>query len=155
MRAGDVVESYRSGIPKDLMDSMGGTVDPGMLAARTAWRGNCLPLHMIPIGTLVFNVGTAKNRGAVFCRSAGTHATVISKDEVGERGPDGKRARAPKYVTVKLQSGEIRKVSRDACATVGVASNGNHQHRQLGKAGRKRWLGIRPTVRGLAMNACE
>ena len=155
MRAGDVVESYRSGIPQDLMDSMGGTVDPGMLAARTAWRGNCLPLHMIPIGTLVYNVGTAKNRGAVFCRSAGTHATVISKDESEEQGADGKRPKAPKYVTVKLQSGEVRKVSRDACATVGVASNGNHQHRQLGKAGRKRWLGIRPTVRGLAMNACE
>ena len=148
MRAGDTVESYRDGIPQDLMDSMGGTVDPGMLAARTAWRGNCLPLHMVPIGTLVFNVGSSKERGAVFCRSAGTFATVVSKDE-STRGSVGK------YVVVRLQSGEVRKVSRDACATVGVASNAHHQHRQLGKAGRSRWLGIRPTVRGLAMNACK
>ncbi|KAI9816420.1 MAG: hypothetical protein M1832_005087 [Thelocarpon impressellum] len=148
MRAGDTVESYRSGIPKELMDSMGGTVDPGMLAARTAWRGNCLPLHMVPIGTLVFNVGSARERGAVFCRSAGTFATVISKDE-GARGSVGR------YVTVRLQSGEVRRVSRDACATVGVASNAHHQHRQLGKAGRSRWLGIRPTVRGVAMNAAD
>ena len=147
MRAGDVVESYRPGIPQDLMASMGGTVDPGMLAARTAWRGNCLPLHMIPIGTLVYNVGSASERGAVFCRSAGTFATVLSKDDEVEGG------RPPRFVTVKLQSGEVRKVSRDACATVGVASNAHHQQRQLGKAGRKRWLGIRPTVRGLAMNA--
>jgi len=52
-----------------------------------------------------------------------------------------------------LQSGEIRKVSRDACATIGIASNPHYMHRQLGKAGRSRWLNIRPTVRGLAMNA--
>ncbi|KAI9851450.1 MAG: hypothetical protein M1838_003639 [Thelocarpon superellum] len=148
MRAGDAVESYRAGIPQDLMDSMGGAVDPGVLAARTAWRGNCLPLHMVPIGTLVFNVGSSKERGAVFCRSAGTFATVVAKDD----GPDGAVGR---YVTVRLRSGEVRKVSRDACATVGVASNADHQHRQLGKAGRSRWLNIRPTVRGVAMNAAD
>ncbi|KAI9674755.1 MAG: hypothetical protein M1817_001659 [Caeruleum heppii] len=148
MRAGDTVESYRSGIPENLMKSMGGAIDPGMLAARTAWRGNCLPLHMVPIGTTVFNVGSAKERGGVFCRSAGTFATVIAKDE-------DTSTQAGRFVTVKLQSGEVRKVSKEACATIGVASNANHQHRQLGKAGRKRWLGIRPTVRGLAMNAAD
>jgi ribosomal protein L2 len=146
MRAGDVVQSYRAGIPKDLLESMGGVVDPGVLAAKTAWRGNCLPLHMIPVGTMVYNVGSARNRGAVFCRSAGTYATVISKDDETTRGGE-------RYVNVRLQSGEIRKVSRYACATVGVASNPHYQHTQLGKAGRKRWLNIRPTVRGLAMNA--
>jgi ribosomal protein L2 len=147
MRAGDVVQSYRAGIPKDLLDSMGGVVDPGVLAAKTAWRGNCLPLHMVPIGTVVFNVGSTKGKGAVFCRSAGTHAVVVSKD-------DGTSTKAgQKYVTVRLQSGEIRKVSREACATIGSASNPHYQHRQLGKAGRSRWLNIRPTVRGLAMNA--
>jgi ribosomal protein L2 len=123
---------------------MGGVVDPGVLAAKTAWRGNCLPLHMIPIGTLIYCVGSAKERGAVFCRSAGTHAVVISKED---KGPQNR------FVQVRLQSGEIRKVSRDACATIGSASNPHFQHRQLGKAGRKRWLNIRPTVRGLAMNA--
>ncbi|EPE31563.1 Translation proteins SH3-like protein [Glarea lozoyensis ATCC 20868] len=146
MRAGDVVESYRAGIPKDLLDSMGGVVDPGVLAAKTAWRGNCLPLHMIPIGTFIYCVGSAKERGAVFCRSAGTHAVVISKEDKGSQN---------RFVQVRLQSGEIRKVSRDACATIGTASNPHFQHRQLGKAGRKRWLNIRPTVRGLAMNAAD
>jgi ribosomal protein L2 len=145
MRAGDYVQSYRSGIPKELLDSMGGVVDPGVLAAKTAWRGNCLPLHMVPVGTQVYCVGSAKTRGAVFCRSAGTYAVVISKDDDGS-GRD-------RYVNVRLQSGEIRKVSRDACATIGVASNPHYQYEQLGKAGRSRWLNIRPTVRGLAMNA--
>ncbi|KAF8867040.1 ribosomal protein L2 [Acephala macrosclerotiorum] len=148
MRAGDVVQSYRAGIPRDLLDSMGGVVDPGVLAARTAWRGNCLPLHMIPIGTIIYNVGSTKGKGAVFCRSAGTYATVVSKDDETTQGGN-------KYVNVRLQSGEIRKVSKDACATIGVASNPHYQHRQLGKAGRSRWLNIRPTVRGLAMNAAD
>ncbi|KAI9886426.1 MAG: hypothetical protein M1823_001744 [Watsoniomyces obsoletus] len=148
MRAGDVIESYRSGIPQELLDRMGGVMDPGMLAARTAWRGNCLPMHMVPVGTLVYNVGSRPERGGVFCRSAGTFATVIAKDPDTERGEG-------RYVTVKLQSGEVRKVARNACATIGVASNGNHRHRQLGKAGRSRWLGIRPTVRGVAMNAVD
>ena len=146
MRAGDVVQSYRAGIPKDLLESMGGVVDPGVLAARTAWRGNCLPLHMIPIGTVVYNVGSMAGKGAVFCRSAGTNAVVVSKDEDSSKS-------GQKFVNIRLQSGEIRKVSRDACATIGVASNPHYQHTQLGKAGRKRWLNIRPTVRGLAMNA--
>jgi ribosomal protein L2 len=145
MRAGDVVQSYRAGIPKDLLDSMGGVVDPGVLAAKTAWRGNCLPLHMVPIGTVVYNVGSMKGKGAVFCRSAGTHAVVVSKEDGSKSGQS--------FVTVRLQSGEVRKVSRDACATIGSASNPHYQHRQLGKAGRSRWLNIRPTVRGLAMNA--
>lgn len=144
MRAGDVIQSYRAGIPSDLLKSMGGVMDPGMLAAKTAFRGNCLPIHMVPLGTQVFNVGSTSGRGAVFCRSAGTFATVIAKDEVGKKVRD---------VTVRLQSGEVRKVAKDACATVGVASNPHYHFRQLGKAGRSRWLNIRPTVRGLAMNA--
>ncbi|GKT63689.1 50S ribosomal protein L2 [Colletotrichum tofieldiae] len=153
MRAGDVVHSYRSGIPKDLLDSMGGVVDPGILAAKTAWRGNCLPMHMIPIGTVVFNVGSRAKGGAVFCRSAGTYAIVVSKEE--ETRDDGTKVMTGKYVNVRLQSGEIRRVSKDACATIGVASNPHHQYRQLGKAGRSRWLNIRPTVRGLAMNSVD
>ncbi|KAI9716436.1 MAG: hypothetical protein M1812_005331 [Candelaria pacifica] len=148
MRAGDTVQSYMRGIPRNLLESMGGVIDPGMLAAKTAWRGNCLPMHMIPIGTLVFNVGSSKDRGGVFCRSAGTFATVVAKEA-------DTKSSLGQYVTVRLQSGEVRRVSRDACATIGVASNAHYQHRQLGKAGRKRWLGIRPTVRGLAMNASD
>ncbi|KAK3337304.1 translation protein SH3-like domain-containing protein [Cercophora scortea] len=153
MRAGDVVQSYRAGIPQELLESMGGVLDPGILAARTAWRGNCLPMHMIPVGTVVYNVGSRPKGGAVFCRSAGTHAVLVSKEE--ETRDDGTKVMTGKYVNVKLQSGEIRKVSKDACATIGVASNTLHHYRQLGKAGRSRWLNIRPTVRGLAMNAFE
>ncbi|KAF2842502.1 ribosomal protein L2 [Patellaria atrata CBS 101060] len=146
MRAGDTIQSYRSGIPNDLIQSMGGVMDPGMLAAKTAFRGNCLPIHMVPIGTQIYNVGSTAGKGAVFCRSAGTFATVVAKDENIKRMKD---------VSVRLQSGEIRKVSKDACATIGVASNPHHHFRQLGKAGRSRWLGIRPTVRGVAMNAAD
>ncbi|KAF2433920.1 50S ribosomal protein-like protein L2 [Tothia fuscella] len=147
MRAGDVVQSYRAGIPADLLKSMGGALDPGMLAAKTAFRGNCLPLHLVPLGTQVYNVGSTKNKGAVFCRSAGTYAIVVGKDD--------KAGKAFKHVSVRLQSGEVRKVDKDACATIGVSSNPHHHFRQLGKAGRSRWLNIRPTVRGLAMNACD
>lgn len=146
MRAGDTVESFRSGIPQELIKSMGGTVDPGVLAAKTTFRGNCLPMHLVPVGTQVYCVGSNPVRGAVFCRSAGTYATVLSKIEKKGSILD---------VVVRLQSGETRKVASNACATVGVASNPHHQFRQLGKAGRSRWLNIRPTVRGLAMNAVD
>ncbi|KAL1958609.1 hypothetical protein VTO42DRAFT_4206 [Malbranchea cinnamomea] len=200
MRAGDVVESYRSGIPEHLWESMGRSVDPGVLAAKTAWRGNCLPLNMIPVGTLIFNVGLHKDKGGQLCRSAGTYATVIAKagevpkdlplsmktkknvkqEGEGENTEDGNAAeeegntalaktessdppmteqewrklkKLSDHVAIRLQSGEIRLIHKDCCATIGVASNGDHQYRQLGKAGRKRWLNIRPTVRGVAMNA--
>lgn len=146
MRAGDTVESFRAGIPKEMIKSMGGQLDPGMLAAKTAFRGNCLPMHMVPLGTQVYCVGSQAKKGAVFCRSAGTYATVIAKEERGKKVID---------VTVRLQSGEVRKVAKDACATIGVSSNPHWHFRQLGKAGRSRWLNIRPTVRGVAMNAVD
>ncbi|KMU76383.1 54S ribosomal protein RML2 [Coccidioides immitis RMSCC 3703] len=173
MREGDVVQSYRAGIPKDLWESMGGVIDPGVLAAKTAWRGNCLPLHMIPIGTLIYNVGLHKDKGAQLCRSAGTFATVIAKsvegydpeadtitDEKGEvkhltLQDKHRLKKLSEHVTLRLKSGEIRLIHKNCCATIGIASNANHQYRRLGKAGRKRWLGIRPTVRGLAMNAMD
>ena len=152
MRAGEVVESFRQGIPQDLVDSLGGTLDVGMLAMATASRGNCLPLHMVPTGTIVFNVGLDPKKGGQICRSAGTWAMVLNKNDNEEQPGYRKRSL---WVDVRLRSGEVRKIHRDACATIGVASN-NLQHRgQLGKAGRKRWLGIRPTVRGVAMNANE
>lgn len=147
MRAGEEIESFRQGIPERILRELGGKPDAGMLAARTAWRGNCLPLHMISPGTVVYNVGLRKGKGAQLCRSAGTFATVVSKND-----GDPKYAM---YVDVKLKSGEVRRIHKECCATIGTASNVNFNRRQLGKAGRKRWLGIRPTVRGLAMNANE
>lgn len=195
MREGDVVESYRSGIPEHLWESMGGSVDPGVLAAKTAWRGNCLPLNMIPVGTLVYNVGLYPKKGGQLCRGAGTFATIIAKageapkelplsmtsktsvkenpeeaeiefvssEELAKKSEDTgpamtedewrKQKKLSEHVTIRLQSGEVRYIHKDCCATIGVASNGDHQYRQLGKAGRSRWLNIRPTVRGVAMNA--
>lgn len=166
MRAGEQVESFRAGVPQLLLDSLGGSTDAGMIAAKTAWRGNCLPLHMIPTGTLVHNVGLKKGGKAQLCRSAGTFAMVIGtqrhdeaekeKEGVVGNGEEGeKRGKKDLYVEVRLMSGEVRRIHRDACATIGTASNSNYNRRQLGKAGRSRWLGIRPTVRGVAMNASD
>ena len=143
LRAGDHVESFRAGIPQRLLDEMGGKVDPAILSVKTAQRGNCLPISMIPIGTVVHNVGITPVGPAKFCRAAGTYARIISKV------PEKKRA------VVRLQSGEHRYVALDACATIGVVSNIDHQNASLGKAGRSRWLGIRPTVRGVAMNKSD
>ena len=147
MRAGEEVESFRRGIPERLIRELGGNHDAGMIAAKTAFRGNCMPLHMIPPGTIIYNVGLKKGGKAQLCRSAGTFATVVSKNEGDPR--------TALYVDVKLKSGEVRRIHRDCCATIGTASNVNFNRRQLGKAGRKRWLGIRPTVRGVAMNASD
>lgn len=172
MRAGEVVQSYMSGIPEDLWKSMGGAVDPGVLAARTAWRGNCLPLHMIPVGTSIFNLGLRPGKGGQLCRSAGTYATVVAKgsdsrqetipvEEAGaEKKPmtqreQQKHERLAQHITVRLSSGETRLIHKDCCATVGIASNPNYHYTQLGKAGRARWRNVRPTVRGLAMNAMD
>ena len=175
MREGDTVQSYRAGIPKELLDSMGGTIDQGVLASKTAFRGNCLPLGMIPIGTSIFNIAVQKDGSAKYCRSAGTHGIIIAKGEdtvqkeliktIEEGGrldlsklsdvQMRKFEKAAKFVTVRLSSGEVRLIDKEAVATIGVASNVNYQYTSLGKAGRKRWLGWRPTVRGLAMNANE
>ena len=175
MREGDIVQSYRAGIPEELLDSMGGQVDQGVLASKTAWRGNCLPLGMIPIGTSIFNIAVEKDGKAKYCRSAGTHGIVVGKGEdtvqkeLIKTIEDGgeldlskisdeqmrKLEKAAKFVTVRLSSGEVRLIDKDAVATIGIASNANYQYTSLGKAGRKRWLGWRPTVRGLAMNAFE
>lgn len=175
LRAGDVVQSYRAGIPTDLIDEMGGSIDQGVLASKTAWRGNCLQLKYIPVGTPIFNIAPDKNSIGKICRSAGTHGIIIGKGEdavqkemvkaFGESGSTDLSTLTPEqlrkfektvnFVTVKLASGEIRLIENSAVATIGVASNANYQYAQLGKAGRSRWLNIRPTVRGVAMNACD
>ncbi|MCJ1311454.1 hypothetical protein MMC25_005125 [Agyrium rufum] len=148
MREGDIVQSYRQGIPKELIEQIGGVMDMGMIAAKTAWRGNCLPLRLIPAGTFVYNVGL-KNKGkGQLCRGAGTFGQIVATQ-------DNEESRSSPHIPVRLQSGEVRLISKHACATIGIASNPNHNRAQLGKAGRSRLLGIRPTVRGVAMNANE
>ncbi|EXJ82103.1 hypothetical protein A1O1_08172 [Capronia coronata CBS 617.96] len=175
MRAGDVVESYRSGLPKTLLQEMGGQMDQGVIASKTAHRGNCLKLGMIPIGTPIFNIAPTRDAIGKICRSAGTHGIIIGKGEdtvqkemiklIGDSGNADmssltkdqlrKFEKAANYVTVRLSSGEVRLIDKEAVATIGVASNINFKYTSLGKAGRARWLGIRPTVRGLAMNAAD
>ncbi|CDK24724.1 unnamed protein product [Kuraishia capsulata CBS 1993] len=143
MRAGDVVESFRAGIPDRLIQEMGGKVDPALLSVRTSQKGNCLPISMIPVGSIVHNIGEKSRGPAKYCRAAGTYGRIVSKIE------------EKNLAIVSLQSGEQRYVALDSCATLGVTSNADHQHESLGKAGRSRHRGIRPTVRGVAMNKCD
>jgi len=100
--------------------------------------GNALPLKLIPSGTLIHNIELEKGKGGQLVRSAGTAAQLMVKE--GE------------YALVRLASGEMRRIRSDCLATIGQVGNVDHQSIQLGKAGRKRLLGWRPTVRGSAMN---
>ena len=100
--------------------------------------GNALPLHRIPLGTIVHNVELQPGRGGQMARSAGTSAQVMAKEG--------------SYATLRLPSGEMRKVDVNCLATIGQVGNTDHSNITLGKAGRKRWLGRRPEVRGVAMD---
>lgn len=103
--------------------------------------GNCLPLNQIPVGTVIHCLEMKPGRGAQLVRSAGASAQLIGKEGT--------------YVTVRLRSGEMRKILSECRATIGEVSNGEHNLRSYGKAGAKRWRGIRPTVRGVAMNPVD
>uniref|UniRef100_UPI0030DB6CC6 50S ribosomal protein L2 n=1 Tax=uncultured Salegentibacter sp. TaxID=259320 RepID=UPI0030DB6CC6 len=103
--------------------------------------GNAMPLSSIPLGTVVSCIELRAGQGAVMARSAGAFAQLL--------------AREGKYATVKLPSGEIRRVLSTCMATIGAVSNSDHQLQVSGKAGRKRWLGIRPRTRPVAMNPVD
>jgi large subunit ribosomal protein L2 len=103
--------------------------------------GNCLPLRNIPVGTVVHCVEMSPGKGGQLARSAGTSVQLLGRDGI--------------YAQLRLRSGEIRKVHIDCKATIGEVGNVDHSLRQYGKAGVKRWLGIRPTVRGVAMNPVD
>src|SRR5437899_9722597 len=103
--------------------------------------GNALPIRNIPVGTLVHNVELQPGRGAQMCRSAGAQAQLLAKE--------GDRA------TLKLPSGEVRLVGLDCMATIGQVGNLDHENVSIGKAGRVRWRGFRPTVRGTVMNPVD
>ncbi len=100
--------------------------------------GNTLPLKLIPTGTLIHNIELERGRGGQLVRSAGTAAQLMVKE--GE------------YALIRLPSSEMRRIRSDCLATIGQLGNIDHQNIKLGKAGRKRWLGWRPTVRGSAMS---
>lgn len=103
--------------------------------------GNTLPLRNIPVGTTVHCVEMKPGKGAQISRSAGTYVQLIARDS--------------SYATLRLRSGEMRKVLADCRATVGEVGNAEHMLRSLGKAGATRWRGVRPTVRGVAMNPVD
>lgn len=103
--------------------------------------GNCLPLRNIPIGSVVHCVEMKPGKGAQIARSAGASVQLV--------------AREGSYATLRLRSGEMRKVPADCRAVIGEVSNSEHNLRSLGKAGAKRWKGVRPTVRGVAMNPVD
>jgi len=103
--------------------------------------GNTLPLRSIPVGTTVHCIEMLPGKGAQLARSAGTSAQLL--------------AREGSYAQLRLRSGEIRKVHVDCRATIGEVGNEEHNLESIGKAGRKRWRGIRPTVRGVAMNPID
>ncbi len=103
--------------------------------------GNALVLTKIPVGTNIHNIELHPGKGGQMCRSAGSYAQLVAKEG--------------KYALLRLPSGEVRKVLATCCATVGQVGNVHHENVSLGKAGRNRWLGRRPKVRGVAMNPVD
>jgi large subunit ribosomal protein L2 len=134
---------YRDGEKRYILAPVGLKVGDTILSGPQAdiLPGNALPIRNIPLGTLVHNVELQLGRGGQLCRSAGAQAQLLAKE--------GDRA------TLKLPSGEVRLVPVDCMATVGQVGNLDHENISVGKAGRKRWLGIRPTVRGTVMNPVD
>ncbi len=103
--------------------------------------GNCLPLGEIPLGTIVHNIELRPKQGAILARSAGTYAQLVSREG--------------RYAIIRLPSGETRLILTACRATIGAVSNSDHGLERSGKAGRSRWLGRRPRVRGVAMNPVD
>mgnify|MGYP001499909201 FL=1 len=104
-------------------------------------NGNCMPIKNIPVGTNIHNIEIKPGAGGQLVRSAGTYAQIVSKEEVN--------------VQIKLVSGEIRHINKNCLATIGTLSNPDQKNIKLGKAGRKRYLGFRPKVRGVVMNPVD
>ncbi|MEO0600045.1 MAG: 50S ribosomal protein L2, partial [Myxococcota bacterium] len=134
---------YIDGEKRYILHPIGLAVGDEVIASNEAdiKPGNCLELLSIPLGTDVHNIELSLGRGGQICRSAGTFAKVMAK-EAG-------------YVLLRLPSGELRNVWGKNRATVGQVGNPEHENIVIGKAGRKRWMGVRPTVRGTAMNPVD
>jgi large subunit ribosomal protein L2 len=135
--------NYADGEKRYILAPKGLEVNARIVSGPTASIevGNALPLENIPLGFTVHNIELTLGRGGQMARSAGTGALIAAKE--GD------------YVTLKLPSGEMRMVFKKCYATIGVVGNEDHMNVSLGKAGRKRWLGVRPTVRGMAMNPVD
>lgn len=180
MRSGDTVESYRQGIPDEDGKSIeSSSLNLGIFRTKAVRPGNVLPLRLIPIGTTVHALSLLPNGSAKLVRSAGSYGQVVAfvnrskatpSASVSEEalspsnqmpggasdatsGPQGTPSTT--HAQIRLQSGEVRLLPINCCATIGRVSNVDHEHERLGKAGRSRWLGRRPKVRGVAMNAVD
>lgn len=132
---------FRSNLLLDTSRSSSGNLNDVNNKINYALWGSALPMHNIPIGSQIFNIELYPYKGAQLCRAAGASAILLS--------------RRNNFVTIKLRSGWKMVLSSSCYATVGVASNSKHMYKVLGKAGKIRNLGRRPTVRGVAMNAID
>jgi large subunit ribosomal protein L2 len=135
--------SYADGEKRYILYPLGLKVGDKVISGPEAdiVTGNALPLKNIPLGTLVHNIEMRPGKGGQMVRSAGGAAQLLAKE--GE------------YAQLRLPSGEVRKIHIDCMASIGQVGNLDHENIAFGKAGRKRWLGIRPTVRGVAMNPVD
>ncbi len=134
---------YKDGERRYILAPKGLEVDAPIMSGATSpiSIGNAMPLRNIPVGSVIHCVEIKPGKGAQFIRSAGTSCQLV--------------AREGKYATLRMRSGEMRRVLVECRATLGEVGNGEHNLRSLGKAGAKRWRGVRPTVRGVAMNPVD
>ncbi len=135
--------TYADGDKRYILQPLGLKVGDTIVAGDTAdiLPGNALPLRNIPLGTMVHNVELKPGRGGQMARSAGAAVQVVAKEGA--------------YVSVKMPSGEIRRILQECLATIGQVGNLDHENVSIGKAGRNRWMGKRPHVRGVAMNPVD
>jgi large subunit ribosomal protein L2 len=135
--------NYADGEKRYILAPDGLTVGMELMSGKDAdiVTGNALPIRYMPLGTFMHNVELKPGRGGKFARSAGNSCQLMAKE--GE------------FATLKMPSGETRKIPIDCCATVGVVGNTDHFNISYGKAGRMRWLGVRPQTRGMAMNPVD
>jgi len=134
---------FKDGERKYIIAPKGIEIGQEILSSETTpvKAGNCMPLRNMPLGTTLHCIELKPGKGAQIARSAGTSVQLVAKDGA--------------YVTIRLRSGEMRKVPSDCKGVVGEVSNSEHNLISLGKAGAKRWRGVRPTVRGVAMNPVD
>ena len=134
---------YEDGEPAYILAPQRLAVGDTVVAGRSVdvKPGNAMPLQNVPVGTIIHNVEMKAGKGGQIARAAGTYAQLIGKDQG--------------YAQLRLNSGELRMVRAECMATVGAVSNPDQQNIKMGKAGRSRWLGKRPSVRGVAMNPID
>jgi len=137
--------NYADGEKRYILATKGMKVGATVLSGPNASpdNGNCMPLKDMPLGSTIHNIELRPGKGGVLVRGAGTAATYLGRDDKG------------KYVIIKMPSGETRMVLATCRATIGTVSNPDHNLQNLGKAGRKRWLGRRPHTRGVVMNPVD